>query len=115
MKRRRRRPPKDEALRVHSFRRALERYPELDLTDEVRAEIITAIREGKSSPVERQSNRVSVHDVTLKSGHVVRVVYDRQRGRLITFLYKDDKDYAILKAGPGLYYCPACEYEKKLA
>jgi len=100
MARRRRRaksPPKKDALRVHSFRRAVERYPELDVTDELRAEIVGQIRSNKSTTVEKQSGRVTIHDVTLSSGHVVRVAYDKRRGCIITFLHRDESNYQVLR------------------
>lgn len=91
-KKKRRKGDKKKALRAHSFRRAVERY-DLDLTDELRAEIIGQITSNKSSPVEVQSLRVTVHDVELTDGRTVRVAYDKKRGQIITFLYKDPKDY----------------------
>lgn len=106
-RRRRRRKDKGHALRAHSFRRAVERY-NLDLTPELREEIVGKIQSNKSKPVEQQSLRVSVHDVTLDSGQEVRVAYDRSRKQLITFLYKDPADYLVTgeqhedwKQGPG--------------
>lgn len=106
-RRKKKRPGKGkEALRVHSFRRALERYPELDFTKASR-EIVRKIKSGDSTPVERQSLRVVVHDVTLDSGEEVRVAYDKKRGAILTFLYKDPEDYlspearAWLTSGPS--------------
>lgn len=93
--RRRKADEKEKALRVHSWRRAHERYG-LDLTDELREEIISQIRTGKSIAVEKQSERVSVHDVHV-AGQVVRVAYDKSRGQLITFLFLDDSGYSVLK------------------
>lgn len=50
-----------------------------------RARIISAIRDGRSRVVRRQSHRVTIHDVELDET-VVRVVYDRRRGEVVTFL-----------------------------
>jgi len=98
-KHRRKKPEdKEKALRVHSWRRALERYG-LDLTDELRKEIIDQIRSGKSTAVEKQSERLSIHDVHV-AGQRVRVAYDKSRGALVTFLFLDDKDYAVTGEWP---------------
>jgi hypothetical protein len=91
---RRRRRDKHKALRTHSFRRAVERYG-LDLTDELRQEIIGKIQANKSKAVESQSNRVTIHDVELDSGQTVRVAYDKSRGELITFLHNSPEKYAV--------------------
>jgi hypothetical protein len=76
----------------------VERY-DIYLTDALRKEIVGKIQEGKSKPVEKQSGRLSVHDVELDEGKVVRVVYDKKRQQIVTFLYQDPTDY--LKPGPG--------------
>ena len=95
-RKRKKRSKKNYALRVHSFRKGVERYPDLDITDEVRAKIIEAIQAGKSTPVEKQTLRVSIHDVELEPGLIVRVAYDKKRGRIITFLHRDPGDYCVL-------------------
>jgi hypothetical protein len=83
MKRRGRRT-KADAQRSHARRRMAERY-DLNLTPQVRTEIVAAIRSGRSTPVARQSNRVIVHDIAIR-GETVRVVYDRKRAEIITVL-----------------------------
>jgi IS30 family transposase len=93
-RRKRRKGDKKKALKAHSFRRAVERY-DLDLTDELRQEIIGQITSNKSSPVEVQSHRVTIHDVELEDGTIVRVAYDKKRGQLITFLHKTPEEYAV--------------------
>ena len=57
-------------MKVHSFRRGVERY-DIYLTEALRKEIIEKIRAGKSKPVEKQSARLSVHDVELDEGKTV--------------------------------------------
>lgn len=81
---------KQKAQRRHARIRALERAG-IELSDAKRAEIIGLIRSGKSTMVQKQSLRVSVHDVTLRDGGGrVRVVYDRKRHELVTFLPPDE-------------------------
>lgn len=79
---------KARAQTRHARVRALQRYG-IELGPAGRAEIIRAIQGGRSTVVERQSRRVTVHDVELEGG-VVRVVYDRQRKTLVTFLPSDE-------------------------
>ncbi len=99
-RKKRRKGNKGKALRVHSFRRAVERY-DLDLTDELRKEITGKIQRSESIPVESQSLRVSVHDVKLNTGETVRVAYDKKRGQIITFLHQDPKDYMSSMVPPS--------------
>lgn len=80
-------PSKRDAQRRHARRRALERYG-LELGAGTRARILEAIHTGRSKLVQRQSHRVVVHDVKL-DGRTVRVVYDKSRGELVTFLPAD--------------------------
>ncbi|HEX7277887.1 MAG TPA: hypothetical protein VF244_10975 [Acidimicrobiales bacterium] len=80
----RRRTTKRDAERLHARIRARERYG-IELGEASRSAIIRSIQTGTSTIVERQTNRVSVHDVDL-DGQVVRVVYDRARKELVTFL-----------------------------
>lgn len=82
---------KRKTLRRHARRRTQERYG-LDLTQTVRDEIIAKIRRGAAHMVERQSLRVSVQDVLLSTGDMIRVVYDNQRRELVTVLSRDEAD-----------------------
>jgi hypothetical protein len=75
---------KAAAERRHARRRAFERYG-LELNMRTRRGIVEAIRTGRSRPVRRGSNRTTVHDVDV-AGTTVRVVYDSERGELVTFL-----------------------------
>lgn len=52
------------------------------------AEVRAAIREGRSVVVRKQSNRITVHDVTLGS-RTVRAVYDRRRHEVVTFIPRE--------------------------
>lgn len=98
MARRKKRQGKSLALEKHSFRRAIERY-DLYLTEAVREEIIGKIQGNKTQHVETQSHRLSVHDVVLESGEEVRVVYDKRRQQLVTFLYKHPSEYLSTPRG----------------
>ncbi len=71
---------KIQALRLHAKRRALERY-NFDLNRNTRKEIIAGIQQNKYKFLERTSNRTTVWLV-----HGMRVVYDKSRKELITFL-----------------------------
>lgn len=75
---------KDIAERKHARRRALQRY-DLDLRDEDLDLITGMIQTGKATFVEKQSNRVSVFTLKFKEKDV-KVVYDRQRQNIVTFL-----------------------------
>lgn len=74
----------------HARKRAMTRYG-LRLTKHVHDTIVALIHVSGSTLVKRQSNRVSVHDVTLDE-ETYRVAYDCQRKVLVTFLYQDDED-----------------------
>lgn len=77
---------KKSSERSHARRRALERYG-IDMGPHTRKRIISAIQNGTSRLVEKQSLRVTVHDVDLDDeGTTVRVCYDRSRKEIITFL-----------------------------
>jgi hypothetical protein len=70
--------------RRHAVQRFSERHG-LTLDIGLRNQIVKAIRNGGSTPVRRQSHRVSIHDVDV-DGQLVRVVYDRKRGEIVTCL-----------------------------
>jgi len=79
---------KERTLKQHARRRASERYG-LSLTDQLHTEIVKQIQTSKSQLIEKQSNRISVHDVIVND-ETIRVVYDRDRKLIVTFLYKDE-------------------------
>lgn len=68
----------------HARRRFGERL-DVDLTDSEYRAVIAAIASGASTFVERQSLRVTVHDVEVR-GKTCRVVYDSQRHVVVTVL-----------------------------
>lgn len=73
---------KAQAQRLHSVRAGAARYG-LGLVEI--AEVKAAIREGRSIPIRKQSNRITIHDVEL-GGRTVRAVYDRRRHEVVTFI-----------------------------
>jgi hypothetical protein len=72
------------AQRKHAKRRALERYG-LGLGRSDIAEVVKKIQAGEAVFVEKQSGRVSVWDVEV-GGKTARVVYDKLRKNIATFL-----------------------------
>ena len=82
--RRRHGQTKAATQRLHARRRFLEREG-LVYSRRVERALIGAIVGGKSVCVERQSHRVSVHDVPHEE-RIYRVVYDRQRKTIVTVL-----------------------------
>ena len=72
------------AERIHAKKRFLERYG-LVFSKEVRLKFERLIRCHQSCIVEKQSNRISVHDV-IYNGEVYRVVYDKNRKTIVTAL-----------------------------
>lgn len=75
---------KAKAQRRHARARALERYG-VEVGPDTLRRIIADIQGGRSVVVQKQSLRVTVHDVEV-DGTRMRVVYDRQRKELATFL-----------------------------
>lgn len=69
---------------MHAKRRALERYGITLNRHDMRA-LVELIQSGRTEFVEHQSHRVSVHRVPLGT-QMARVVYDRQRQTIVTFL-----------------------------
>ncbi len=72
------------AERRHASRRARERY-DLRYNRHDRHDIVQQIQTGRAKFVERQSGRVSVFDIT-HQGVSARVVYDKHRKEIVTFL-----------------------------
>lgn len=100
---------KAKAQRHHARRRGAERYG-LDLTNREMEEIVRAIQRGQARLVNKQSNRISVFDISFARRNRdtirevidetltlpttdslwervdVRVVYDRERKQIASFL-----------------------------
>lgn len=75
---------KAKCQRRHAKHRAAARY-DLFLTDQNLEAIVVQIQTGKAHFVGRQSNRVTHWDVQVE-GKLARVVYDKARGQITTFL-----------------------------
>jgi hypothetical protein len=80
----RKRKTKSTAQRIHAFNRFKQRTG-LHFTKEVRSKFITMIKNGKTTCVQQQSLRITVHDVTY-DGKVYRVIYDKNRENIVTVL-----------------------------
>jgi hypothetical protein len=75
---------KAQAENAHTKKRAEQRY-NIFLNRHDLRELALQIQNGQARFVEKQSNRVSVWDVSLeKFGLVMRVPYDKKRARVIT-------------------------------
>jgi len=76
---------KAQCQRVHAKKRALERY-DLDLNRDALEEIVSRIQNGVGiKMVLKQSLRISHYEMTVQE-KLVRVVYDRSRKTVVTFL-----------------------------
>lgn len=69
---------------LHAKKRAAERYG-INLDKTTRRAIKEQISQGKSKFIEKQSNRISVHEVEIK-GQQIKVVYDKNRKNIVTIL-----------------------------
>jgi len=75
---------KKHAQRVHAVRRAAERYG-LSMNHRKLRILVDDIQKGRGEFVRRQSHRVSIWRIDVE-GHSVRVVYDKLRKTIVTFL-----------------------------
>ena len=71
----------------HARTRARERYG-IHLDENRMQETIRRIQAGEAVLIERQSLRLAVYDVEVQE-QLCRVVYDRERKTLVTFLYRE--------------------------
>jgi len=69
---------------VHAIRRAAERYG-LRIGKRTLQRLVADIQQGRGTFIRRQSNRVSLWQLNVE-GRPVRVVYDRLRKTIVTFL-----------------------------
>jgi hypothetical protein len=76
--------PKLKTQKRHAKIRALERYA-IGLTNQGLDQAVKMIQKGKATFIERQSLRVTVWEMDI-DGKRVRVVYDKLRKNLATFL-----------------------------
>jgi hypothetical protein len=73
--------------RDHSHQRFGLRF-DIELTPAIRREIVEMIQTGRSTCVEKQSNRIALHRVEIEGKSVV-VVYDKLRAAIVTALYPE--------------------------
>lgn len=79
---------KKYAQSAHAKRRAAERYNVVVSSDDLKT-VVQRIQSGRCTLLQKQSNRVSLFDVDIH-GTVYRVVYDKKRHSIVTFLPKGD-------------------------
>lgn len=75
---------KAKGLRRHAKRRAYERYG-IVIGNSRLEKVVKAIQRNKGKFIQRYSNRVTEWEVTLEE-EVCRVLYDKERKQIITFL-----------------------------
>lgn len=76
---------KKVAQRIHARRRLQERY-NISLNRHQIRDIVAMVKNAKGvKTISRQSLRTSVKEVTYQ-GHLLRFVYDHNRGTIVTFL-----------------------------
>ena len=80
---------KAKSQRIHAKRRALQRY-DISLNREDLEKIIQLIQTGKGRCIEKQSNTRTIFIVEYK-GKDCKVVYDKLRKNICTFLPMEDK------------------------
>lgn len=78
---------KTESQRIHAKKRLAQRFG-MKVNREMYAQINQIILSGNSKPLSRQSNRVTIHQVTI-AGHLMKVAYDKLRHQIITVMYMD--------------------------
>ena len=80
----RRKKSRTNKQRNHAKRRFKQRYG-IDFNQQMRQEFRRLIQSNQCVLVEKQSNRISIWDVTYE-GNVYRIVYDKQRKNVVTVL-----------------------------
>lgn len=78
---------KSSRQKAHAKRRLQQRFPNVNPKNIYLWEKM--IKNGKSTFVESQSNRISLHDIQHK-GKTIRCVYDKLRNNIVTVLYPDE-------------------------
>ena len=82
---------KSKAQRSHAKKQYFKRF-KVWLTNREYDEIINLIKKGKGKFIYKQSNRVSIFEITYKD-ITSHCVYDRKRQTIATFLYTDHKQF----------------------
>lgn len=85
---------KKQNQRFHARIRAEERYG-ITYNKYVRAQILKLIADGKTIIIKKQSNRLSIREVTLEEKQIV-FVYDKERKEVVTFLPPEEVTFEKL-------------------
>ncbi len=80
---------KKQNQKIHAKKRALERF-DLNLTNDDLIHIGAKIKKGESIYIRKMSNRVKLHQVEY-NGQILKVVYDKLRHQVVSFLTEDMK------------------------
>jgi hypothetical protein len=78
---------KEKTMATHVKKRFYDRWS-IILTDELHKSFVKMINTGNSMCVDKQSKRISIHEITYKDA-VLTVVYDKCRKMLVTVLPRD--------------------------
>lgn len=88
-------PGKQKCQQWHAKKRARERLG-IHLSNDLIDQIVSAIKKNKENDnfrlkfVEFQSKRLMVYDIVFTDKEPVKLVYDRMRETIVTFLYPED-------------------------
>jgi hypothetical protein len=78
----------------HAKRRFRERFG-VNLTHDQHDLLLKQISTNRAKFIERQSNRITVWEVTLSTGEKAQVVHDSKRHLIVTALYVDQPSWGI--------------------
>lgn len=84
----RRKGSKESAQKHHFKKRMMGRFG-IEITDKEIIDIVNLIQTGQTSIVEKQSLRVTIHQIIYK-GEKVNIPYDKQRKVPITALFDEE-------------------------
>lgn len=82
---------KSRDVRRHALKRAWDRFGLRERDVQV---VVEMVQQGRSTLVEKQSNRISIHQVEF-NGQRMHVAYDKVHKAPVTFLYPDQQDYPL--------------------
>lgn len=94
-----RRPTKRWSQQAHAAARARDRY-DIHFDRAKNDEVVDLIQAGYAQLVERQSARVSVYRMQV-DGRDCKVVYDRRRKQIVSFLPLEDRHDRPPSSTPG--------------
>lgn len=81
---------KAKSQRIHAKRRLYQRF-DIEANRAYLETIVRLIQTGKSVPVEKQSNRITKHEIILE-GKKIHAVYDKLRKTVVTVLFPEEND-----------------------